>query len=82
MMSSKEIAPLLHPNSFKRFRINMTSGKSYEIRHPEIAFLTRNYIVLFTPLVEDGLENELWAKLSLLLVESIETLESHTRTES
>ncbi|MEX0611640.1 MAG: hypothetical protein WD229_05940 [Pirellulales bacterium] len=41
-MSPEQLRILLHARPFLAFRIVMSSGQSYEIRHPEMALLTRN----------------------------------------
>lgn len=39
-MTVQTVLELLRARPFKPFRVVMSSGKSYDIRHPEMAFLT------------------------------------------
>lgn len=41
-MSAREYRDLLLSRPFQPFRIVMTSGKSYEVRHPEMAWVWGN----------------------------------------
>lgn len=75
MMTPKEIFSVVFAEPFRPFRINMAKGKSYEIRHPEVVQLAKSSLTIFTPLVEDAEGDEIWKKISLMLVESIEPLD-------
>ena len=76
MMTPKEMISIVFAEPFRPFRIHMASGKTYEIRHPEVIQMGKSSLTLFTPLLEGEQEgNELWKKISLLLIESIEPLD-------
>jgi hypothetical protein len=45
---------LLTARPFEPFRIVMSSGQSYEVRHPEMAFLTRTNLLVGIDETRDG----------------------------
>ena len=56
---------------FEPFRIVLSSGGAYEVRHPEMALLLRNGIYVADPTPTDDLpENAVWC--SLLHIAAIE----------
>ena len=78
MMTPREVMGHVFAEPFRPFRIRMASGQTYEVRHPEMASVGRTYMTIFTPLSEELHGKDLWHKLSLLLLESIEPLEVTT----
>jgi hypothetical protein len=58
---------------FQPVKVTLSSGQSYEIRHPEIALLTRTRLLVGTDLAEDGVPAE-FKILSLLHVTAIEPI--------
>ena len=44
----------LSQQPFRPFRLVMSSGQSYEIRHPEMALLTRTSLLVGTGETEEG----------------------------
>lgn len=77
MMTPKEVVNIVLAEPFRPFRINMASGKTYEIRHPEIVQVGKSNLTIFTPMLDDDEQevNQLWKKISLMLIESIEPLD-------
>jgi hypothetical protein len=72
-MTLQTFRDLLTQQPFKPFRIVMSSGKSYEIRHPEMAWLTRTDILVGVGESDDGIPPE-FRICSLLHVSSVEPL--------
>jgi hypothetical protein len=70
-MTLQTFRHLLKKQPFKPFRIVMSSGKSYEIRHPEMAWLTRTDILVSLGEMDDVTPAE-YHTCSLLHVSSIE----------
>ena len=58
---------------FQPVRITLSSGQSYDVRHPEMAMLTRTSLFVGTDLADDGVPAE-FKILSLLHVTAIEPL--------
>lgn len=57
-MSPEGIRNLLRQEPFKPFRLVMSSGKNYEVRHPEMAMLLRNDILVGVDIADDGMPAE------------------------
>lgn len=64
---------LLAGRPFQPFRLVMSSGQSYEVRHPEMAFLTRSDILVGVDDGVDGVPAE-FKICSLLHVSAIEPI--------
>ena len=45
-MPPDEIIDLLRTQPFRSFRIRMSNGRAFDIRHPEMARVTRSAVVL------------------------------------
>jgi len=60
---------------FKPFRIVLNSGRSYEVRHPELIRVGRDCFIVFYAKTPDG-PFDGWDTASLLLVEHVELLEA------
>ena len=74
-LTKQTFRDLLAQRPFRPFRIIMSSGKSYEVRHPEMAILERTDIHVGVDEVDESLPAELYL-CSLLHVTSIEPLNS------
>lgn len=53
-MTLQTFRQLLTQRPFKPFRIVMSSGESYEVRHPETAMLTKSDILVGIDQADDG----------------------------
>ena len=72
-MTVQTFRELLNQRPFRPFWLVMSSGQTYEVRHPEIAMLTRTDILVGTDIAEDGVPAE-FRICSLLHVTAIEPL--------
>ena len=70
-MTPDGIRKLLRQQPFKPFRLVMSSGKEYEIRHPEMAMLLQNDILVGVDITDNGMPAE-FDICPLLHVASIE----------
>jgi hypothetical protein len=73
-MTLQDFRELLSQQPFKPFRLVMSSGQSYEVRHPEMAWLTRTTIFVGIN-AEDGVPSE-FKMCSLLHVTVVEPIEA------
>ena len=73
-MTVQDFREMLRQQPFQPFRLVMSSGLTYEVRHPEMAFLTRTSIHVGVD-VEDGIPAE-FRICSLLHVTAIEPLDA------
>ena len=71
-MTVQTFRDLLSERPFKPFRLVMSSGEKYEVRHPEMAWLTRTDILVGADEVE-GIPTR-FKTCSLLHVAAIEPL--------
>jgi hypothetical protein len=76
-MTVQTFKELLARRPFQPVRLVLSSGQSYEIRHPEMALLTRTDILIGTGLADDGVPSE-FKICSLLHVTAIEPIERPT----
>lgn len=72
-MTLQTFRDLLAQRPFNPFRLVMASGQTYEIQHPETAFLTRTSILVGIDIADDGVPAE-FKICSLLHVTAIEPL--------
>ncbi len=72
-MTVQAFRELLAQRPFKPFRLVMSSGQTYEVRHPEMAWLTRTSILVGIDGSEEGVPAE-FKICSLLHVTAIEPL--------
>jgi len=79
MMTPKEILGHVTAEPFRPFRIRMASGETYEIKQPETVRVGRTNLTIFVPLSDEAKGDELWHKLSLLLLEAIEPINGRRR---
>jgi hypothetical protein len=76
-MAVQTCRELLKQRPFKPFRLVMSSGQSYEVRHPEMALLTRTDLLVGINETKDGVPAE-FKICSLLHITAIEPLGSST----
>ncbi len=82
MITFLRIARYLGAEPFRPFRICLASGRTFEIRHPEMVQVGRNTMTIFTFLTDEGEKTqERQVEVSLLLTESVEPLDAKTLPE-
>jgi len=74
-MAVQTFRNLLNERPFKPFRLVMSSGQSYEVRHPEMAMVTKSDILVGVDIEDDGVPAE-FKICSMLHVTAVEPLES------
>jgi hypothetical protein len=74
MMTSRKVLEYVSAEPFQAFRIKMASGQTYEIRHPEMILVGRSSVRVHT--ISDGGQTENWHDVSLMLMETLEPIES------
>ncbi len=70
-MTLQTFRDLLTQKPFKAFRLVMSSGETYEVRHPEMAWLTRTSILVGIDVPDDCIPAE-FKICSLLHVTAVE----------
>jgi len=76
-MTVQTFRELLSQRPFKPFRLVMSSGQSYDVRHPEMAWLTRIDILVGIDETDEGVPAE-FRICSLLHVATVEPLSPTT----
>jgi hypothetical protein len=72
-MTLQTFREMLTLRPFQPVRLTLSSGQSYEIRHPEMALLTRTDILIGVDAAEDGVPAE-FKIISLLHVTAMEPI--------
>ena len=72
-MTVQTFRDLLKKQPFQPFRLVMSSRKSYEVRHPEMAFVTRSDILVGVDEDDEGVPAD-FRICSLLHVTSVEPM--------
>ena len=72
-MTVQTFRELLTQRPFKPFRLGMSSGKTYDVRHPEMAWLNRTSILVGLDETPEGVPAE-FKICSLLHVATVEPL--------
>ena len=73
MMTVQTFREVLSQRPFRPFRLVMSSGETYEVRHPEMAWLTRTSILVGIDETDEGVPAE-FRICSMLHVATIEPL--------
>ncbi len=76
MIASNELVKYLKAEPFRPFRIHMASGTTLDIRHPEMARVGRNSMILFTFVSDEPEIFDRWDTISLVLMERVSQLEA------
>lgn len=74
-MTVQSFRDLLKERPFRPFRVVMSSGQSYEVRHPEMAFVTKTDLLVGIDIEEDEIPAR-FKICSLLHVTAVEPLEA------
>lgn len=74
MITGKEVLRCMQAEPFRPFRIHMASGRTFDIKHPEMIRVGRNDLVIFSLVYDDPRIHDDWDTVSLVLIESISHL--------
>ena len=75
MMTPHAVTGYVRAQPFRPFRLNMASGRSFEIRHPEMVKVMKSNVLVFSSAGEPPDYPDQWESVSLMLTESISHLE-------
>lgn len=54
-MTPESIAEHLHRRPFQPFRIFLLDGRNYDVRHPEMAWVSRETLIVAKEMADEGL---------------------------
>jgi hypothetical protein len=75
-MTSQEVLNYVQAKPFRPFLIRMNSGRTFEIRHPEMVRVGKRDVLIFTFVSETQDVYDKWENVSLVLIESLSPLEA------
>jgi len=75
-MTPQEVLNYVQAQPFRPFCIRMNSGRTYEIRHPEMVRVGRRDLLIFTFVSDSPGVYDRWENVSLLLIESLSPLDT------
>jgi hypothetical protein len=78
MVPPREVLEHVLAEPFQPFRIHTASGRTFEVRHPEMAKVGRSTMIVYAPPENEPNGPEHWEKLSFMLLESIAPLPART----
>lgn len=76
MMTKQTIQGYIKAEPFRPFRVHLVSGRTFDIRHPEMVKLLQSTLLVFKPAANAQELTDEWETLSLMLMESISHLET------
>lgn len=71
MVPPRDILGYLRSEPFRSFQIRMTSGRTFDIRHPEMLRVGRSTLIVFTFVGDDPEVFDHWDTVSLMLIGSV-----------
>jgi hypothetical protein len=75
-MSTQEVLNYLQAQPFRPFRIRINSGRTFDIRHPEMIRVGKRDVLIFTFVSDAPGVYDRWENVSLLLIESLAPLDA------
>ena len=78
MMTPRMMIEFVTAEPFRPFRIHMASGRAFEIGHPEMIKVGRSSVTVYQRPEGDVNQSDRWQEVSLMLLESVEPLETNS----
>ena len=74
-MSDRETRACLAKRPFRLFLIRVNSGRTYDVRHPEIVQVGRHSMAVYSSVGDSPDVLDRWETISLLLIEAVSHLD-------
>lgn len=74
MMTAQNVLGYVKAEPFRPFRVHMASGRTVDVRHPEMVKVLKSNLLIFEASHETPEIPEEWESVSLMLTESISDL--------
>jgi len=71
MMTPPQVLAYVKAQPFRPFRLHMASGKTFDVRHPEMIKVLKSYLLVFSFAPGEFDLAEQWESVSLMLIESV-----------
>lgn len=75
MLTPHVLIEIVTAEPFQPFRLHMASGRTFDVRHPEMIQVGRSFATVYGKPEDGAAPGELWQRVSLMLLESVEPLE-------
>jgi hypothetical protein len=75
-MTSQEVLNYVQARPFRPFQIRMNSGRTFDIRHPEMVRVGKRDVLIFTFVSDSPDVYDKWQNVSLVLIESLSPVEA------
>ncbi len=75
-MGPQEILNYLRAQPFRPFRIRMNSGRTFDIRHPEMIRVGKRDVLIFDFVSDSPEVYDHWENVALLMIEALSPLEA------
>jgi hypothetical protein len=72
MITPRIIVDLITAEPFRPFKLHMASGRTFEVRHPEMINVGKSSLTVHGSADPADEQTERWQKVSLMLIESVE----------
>ena len=79
MMTPQTVLGYVKAEPFRPFRLHMASGRTFDIRHPEMIKVLKSAVLVFKSTGETAEIPDDWESVSLMLAESVSHLEASVR---
>jgi len=76
MITPQTVLGYLKPERFRRFRIHVAGGRTFDNRHPEMVKVLKSNLLVFSSVGDSPDVPDEWESASLMLTESISHLET------
>jgi hypothetical protein len=76
MMTPTKVLDYVKAEPFQPFRMHMASGRTYDVRHPEMIKVLKSYVLIFSAADASEELPDRSESVSLMLTESISLLET------
>jgi hypothetical protein len=76
MITPKTMVEFALAEPFRPFRLHMASGRTFEVRHPEMIAIGRSALTVYAPPEGDETAPDRWQRVSYMLLESVEPLDA------
>ncbi len=76
MITAQDVLSYLKAQPFRPFRLHLPSGRTFDVRHPEMVRVTKNHLLLFSLVSDNPDIFDRWDMVGLMLIESISFLDA------
>jgi len=78
MINPQTVLGYIKAEPFRAFRLHLASGRTFDIRHPEMVKVLKSSLLIFKETSDSFDLPDEWESVSLMLTESVSHLETQT----